>query len=177
MLHICSRMWLINSAKAMILIHYPLFPISDPSPNLLPHLLPSSGNCTSTWIEVWIWYTQSKDEHSSDRLRQAAATGQCELRFAFTCTGESQWRSEKGNSVVPDGEQGFHLGDLFSLRNWPCLERKIYFPSAGVQDRALLLSPVDSAWLGEAMRGIIRLGRKQVRAIGSKLFRHRRQIS
>lgn len=177
MLHICSRMWLINSAKAMTFTHYPLFPISDPSPNLLPHLLPSSGNCTSTQIEIWVWYTQSKDEHSYDRPRQAAATGQWELRFAFTCTGGSKWRTEMGNSVVPDGEQGFHLGNFISLRTWPSLERKIYFTSTGVQGRALLLSLVVSVWLGEEMRGIIRLGRKQVRAVSSKLFRHRRQIS
>lgn len=79
--------------------------------------------------------------HSQDRLRQAAATTQRhnELRAAFTCTGESKRRIEKGNSVAPDGEEDFPPGNFIPLRNWPSLERKIYFTSTGVKDRALLL--------------------------------------
>lgn len=62
---------------------------------------------------------------SYDRLRQAAAAPRVTGCVYLYC--ESKRRIEKGNSVVPDGEEGFHPGNFIPLRKWPSLERKIYF--------------------------------------------------
>jgi len=49
----------------------------------------------------------------SDRLRWAAAAPAVRVPVCvhFYC------RTEKGNSVVPDEEEGFHLGNFIPLRN------------------------------------------------------------
>lgn len=51
-------------------------------------------------------------------------------------------RIKKGSSVVPDEEEGLHLGHFIPLETDPVW--KGLFASTGVEDRALLLSLVDS---------------------------------